>query len=79
MIWVLLFVAGLVKKAMDAQKNPVAIFSADRARLHGKAPNVMKTGTRLFGSKVQAGKLNTFSVANARETPSLGPQNPGGR
>lgn len=52
-------------------KQQVAIFSADRRETQGKQTNVIG---KTFGSKNQAGKINTFVVG-----PTVGPQNPSGQ
>jgi len=67
-IFISLLIGGLIKKAMD--KQPVAIFSADRKVLLGKKTNVIG---KTFSSKPQAGKVNTHTVGA-----TIGPQNPGG-
>lgn len=70
-IFAAMIAGGIIKHAMTRPK--VAIFSADRRTTEGKVPNVGNTGTKIFGSKKQAGKVNTQSVGE-----TLGPQNPGG-
>jgi len=75
MIWLLAMVVGVVKKAMEHNsKMKVAIFSADRKSTQNKTPGVLQSGTKIFGSKSQAGKVNTFTVGS-----TIGPQNPSGQ